>query len=123
MFAAFCGSFLSTRIARPRIWFELMKLPTKLARISVFTQGESQPSPRSALVPMRTWIRPRSKAAVSSATLSPLPPAQTSVLYQLSPRGLTAQRIPRASASESSSPTIVFGTMTSVPVSSARRVS
>ena len=68
--ATLFGFFRSILMALPRIWLESIKLPTKLARISVFMQGESQPSPSNDLVPMMMLIMPFSKSLATKSTLS-----------------------------------------------------
>ena len=81
MFEALSGSFLSVRIALPRIWFDSMKLPTKLARISEFMHGESQPSPSRDFVPISILKSPCENASVTSATLFLLEPDTFTLLY------------------------------------------
>src|SRR5882762_10693866 len=69
MLAVFRGWLGSTRIDRPRIWFERTYEPTKLARISVSMQGASHPPPKSDFVPTRAVIPPRSNTRVINWTL------------------------------------------------------
>ena len=68
--ATLLGLFLSILIALPLIWLESMKLPTKLARIKVFMHGESQPSPKRALVPTMMLMIPFSNSEETTSTLS-----------------------------------------------------
>ncbi len=94
MSATFSGLFLSVLIALPRIWFDSIKLPTKLARIRVFMQGESQPSPRSDLVPTSAQISPLSKSAPTAATFSLFPPRMLNSAYSVFSIGLKLQLTP-----------------------------
>ena len=70
MLAVLFGSFLNTRIALPLIWFDNIKLPTKLAIIREFIQGESHPSPSRDFVPTISEIFPSSNNLPTIATFS-----------------------------------------------------